>query len=345
MTRRDEHGPADDDLLPRLFRALGPAPTLPVDMKRAWESAFGNELMLQIAARRRRRNRFAMGCAGIVALVGFTGYLLPERPEPSNVVAEVARVDMVTGHAESASADATRRVGIGDELGPGQTVRTGPDTSLALRYRGAEIRLNSNTVVELLPNHLRLLNGDIYVDAGAAPRHAPAISIKTSRGVFAHLGTQFQVSVAVDEVRAAVREGAITFTGDGELRTVTAEHGATELVVGVAGIATRRIDPVGERWAWTIEAAAGYIVDGRTADEFLAWAARQTGTELRYTDDAARDHAKHVIVQGAPRPLSVAQGLEMLDATTGLDLDESDPLLLQVTLERHDHAKGRDPRQ
>ena len=37
---RDVDGPEDDELLPRLFRALGPAPALPDEMRRSWEAAF-----------------------------------------------------------------------------------------------------------------------------------------------------------------------------------------------------------------------------------------------------------------------------------------------------------------
>jgi ferric-dicitrate binding protein FerR (iron transport regulator) len=336
MTSRDHDGPTnDDELLPRLFRALGPAPALPIEMRRAWESTFHNELMRHLSARRQRRNRLVSGCVSIVALVALATYVLREPPlAPDIAAAEVARVALVIGRAESFGARATRALGVGDELGAGQTLRTGPGTLLALRYRDADVRLNSNTVVAFLPTRLQLARGDVYVDSGAARHRGPTVMIETPRGMLAHVGTQFEVSVDDDEVRAAVREGAVAFTSDGDHRTINAADGPTQIVVSATGVTTQRVAGTGALWDWVVAAAPGYVVNGRSADEFLVWATRQMGTQLRYADDAARFHSQTVIMHGNVRPLSVAQGLEVLNATTGLDLDESDPDVLRVSVRR-----------
>jgi hypothetical protein len=336
MTSRNHEGPTnDDELLPRLFRALGPAPELPSDMRRGWEATFGGELMRTIAAKRQRRNRIVSGCVGVVVLTTVAAYLLREPPiAPDIATAEVAQVVLVIGQVESSDAQATRVLSIGDELAAGQTLRTGPDTHLAFRYRDADVRLNANTVVALLPTRLQLTRGDVYVDSGTAPHRGPTVMIETPRGMLAHIGTQFEVSVADDTVRASVREGAIAFTSDGDHRTISADDGPTQIVISASGVATQRIAATGELWDWTIDAAPGYVVDGRTADEFLVWATRQMGTQLRYIDDAARFHSQTVIMHGTVRPLSVAQGLEVVNATTGLDVDESDPATLRVSVRR-----------
>jgi hypothetical protein len=335
MTSRDHHGTNDDELLPRLFRALGPSPELPSDMRRGWESTFGDELMKRIAAKRQRRHRIVGGCVGIVVLVTVAAYLLRESPgTPDIPMAEVAQVTLVIGPAESSNAQVARVLKIGDELSSGQTLRTGPDCYLAFRYRDADVRLNSNTVAALLPTRLQLKRGDVYVDSGAARHRGPAVLIETPRGTLEHVGTQFEVSVSDDEVRAAVREGTVAFTSGSDHRTISADDGPTEIAVSASGVATQRIPGTGELWDWTVDAAPGYVVDGRTADEFLVWATRQMGTQLRYFDDAARFHSRAVIMHGTVRPLSVAQGLEVVNATTGLDVDESNPAMLRVSVRR-----------
>ncbi len=178
------------------------------------------------------------------------------------------------------NAGAIRVLDVGDELGAGQTLRTGPGGFLALSYRDADARLNSNTVVTLLPTHLRLTRGDVYVDSGAGPHRGPSVMIATPRGMLTHVGTQFAVSVADDEVRATVREGAVAFSSDGDHRTISADDGPIEMRVTGDGVTTRHVAGTGERWNWTVAAAPGFVVDGHTADEFLVWATRQTGSQL-----------------------------------------------------------------
>ncbi len=337
MTPRDADGPEDDELLPRLFRALGPAPSLPDEMRRAWEAAFETELMQRIAARRQRRNRLVSGCMGVAALLALGAYALREPSLESDVAAdEVARVALVVGRVESSTAGATRPLVIGDELGAAQTLRTSADGYLALSYRDADVRLNASTVVTLLPTHLKLTRGDVYVDSGAGLHRGPSVMIETPRGMLTHVGTQFAVSVADDDVRAAVREGAVAFSSDGDHRTLRADDGPIEILVSGDRVTTRHVAGTGPLWAWTVAAAPGFAVDGHTADDFLVWATRQMGAQLRYADDATRFHSQTVILHGNSGALSVAQGLAAVNATTGLDIDESNPAMLRVTLHRTD---------
>ena len=156
--------------------------------------------------------------------------------------------------------------------------------------------------------------------------------IETPRGMLTHVGTQFAVSVADHDVRATVREGAVAFSSDGDHRTISADDGPIEMRVSGDGVTTQHVAGTGERWDWTVAAAPGFVVDGHTADEFLVWATRQTGSQLRYADDATRFHSRAVILHGNVGRLSVAQGLAAVNATTGLDIDESDPATLHVSL-------------
>lgn len=335
MTRRDHDGPEDDELLPRLFRALGPAPTLPEEMRRAWEATFGDELARRIAARRGRRFRMIGGAVAALLTV-FAAVTLLAPPPPSDAAeAQPTRIAMVAGSAETIDAGATRPLHVGDAVNTGETLHTLPGALLALHYRGADVRLDADTVIAVLPTRLQLIRGAVYVDSGAGPSKRPSVMIETPRGMLTHVGTQFQVVQADGEMRVAVREGAVAFTSATEHRTISAADGAVQLVVSDAGVTLESIGATGPQWRWIVEATPGYVVDGRSADDVLVWATRQIGARLRYTDEAARFHSKTVIMHGDARRLSVAQGLEILDATTGLDLDTSDPATLQVSVRRN----------
>ncbi len=332
MNTSDRDGPHDDELLPRLFRALGPVPSLPAEMRRAWETTFSGELARQLAAKRRRRRRLVGSSIGVVVLVALSAYLTRgPAPTADLATADVAHVAGVVGAAESADVHATRTLAVGDQVVAGQTLSTGERTLLALRYRDADVRLNANTIVVLLPTRLQLQHGELYVDSGTAHR-GPTVMVETARGMLTHVGTQFRVAVVGDAVRAAVREGAIAFTSDAARRTVSAAQGPRELLVSAGGAAIRPIDGTGVEWGWTVAAAPGFVVDGRSADDFLVWATRQLGARLQYADDAARFHSKTVIMHGNERSLSVIQGLEVIGATAGLELDASDAAVLRVRL-------------
>ena len=51
-----------------------------------------------------------------------------------------------------------------------------------------------------------------------------------------------------------------------------------------------QLDVYGESWRWVESVAPEFTIDGRTLDEFLAWAGRETGRKIVYTSaDAARE--------------------------------------------------------
>jgi hypothetical protein len=234
---------------------------------------------------------------------------------------------MVSGNVEVVDARTSGLLHERDELRAGQTVRLRSGTLLALRYGGADVRLNSNAVVVLHPNQLELVRGDIYVDAGPAV----ALTIVTPFGTLTHVGTQFLVSVTETEVRAAVREGAVEIDSISQRKTIKAAEGAVAAAIAPDGTLTvQAIASSGGPWSWVVEATPGYTIDGRSADELLVWATRQLGTKLNYQTEATRIHSRSVVLHGGIRAVSVAQGLAVLRAATDLDIDQSDPAVLHV---------------
>lgn len=328
MRRDDDPSGKDEDLLPRLFRVLGPRPSLPDDMKLGWEATFGRELANRNAQQRGQRRRYLLAaCASVAALAVTVVYLQRETP----AAAAVATVVMVRGHVESTTVAKPQPLRDADTLRVGQRVHIGPQAYLALRYRDVDVRMDSNTVAVLHATRLQLERGKIYVDAGPKPHQGPTLMIETSFGTLTHVGTQFVVSVNADEMRAAVREGAVAINAAGERLTISAADGPTEVLVSSAGaLTTRPIAGSGALWSWVVDAAPGYTIEGRSADEFLVWASRQLGAKLDYSSEATHVHAQTVVLRGGIRAMSVAQGLVALTATTDLDVDQSDPAVLRV---------------
>lgn len=210
-----------------------------------------------------------------------------------------------------------------------------------MRYQDADVRLNSDSVAILQSSHVQLIRGGIYIDEGRSPHRGPAVIVGTQFGTLTHVGTQFLVSVTDDDMRLAVREGAVAYSSNAETLTISAQDGATELIVSHTGLVTRRVPATGDLWSWTVEAAPGFVVNARSADAFLTWATRQTGAQLRYADDAARFHSETIVIHGDVRPLSVTRGFEILKATTGLNVDTSDPLIVFVSVPRAPSPGGR----
>ena len=226
-------------------------------------------------------------CRGRIVDCRGTGVLWLQSRTPSTSAA-LATIELVDG------GDATWRddrsqvqpLGARREFVEGERLATGADTRVALRWHdGGSLRLDSSSRLELVSaDAVRLTAGSLYFDSvgGAEGVAAPALAVQTPAGEVVHIGTQFMVTVAGDEVVLSVREGQVKVTGDGfELVVDTNE----ELDLRADG--TREvtaIDGHGERWAWAADVAPQIELDGRTTFDVVAWAARETGRRVVYAD-------------------------------------------------------------
>jgi hypothetical protein len=72
------------------------------------------------------------------------------------------------------------------------------------------------------------------------------------------------------------------------------------LSVGTDGNVTRTtVDRHGDTWRWATDIAPEFVIEGRSLDEFLAWAGRETGRTIVYASaDAARE-AEQTLLKGS----------------------------------------------
>jgi hypothetical protein len=276
-----------------------------------------------------RRWKRALGFAGAaaaslaVAVFGYVG-LQPSAPPAS---AALATIDLIEGANVTWRDDRSqaRPLGARRELFEGERLATGPDSRVALRWHsGGSLRLDASSRLELVSaGAVRLTAGRLYFDSAAPNTHAaapPALAVQTPAGEVVHVGTQFMVTVADDEVVLSVREGQVKVTGDGfELVVVEDEE------LGLRSDGTRDVAPIDghdPRWAWAADIAPQLELDGRTAQEILLWAARETGRSVVYESPQAELRARAVL-RGIDRR-SPASALALLPHMTDLEYDLRD---------------------
>jgi len=259
----------------------------------------------RIAWRRRRRLTTLAAASAAAAAAFAVVYVWLQSPAPS-ALAVLATVEHVDGGDITWRDDRSQAQPLGAlrALSEGQRLATGSGSRVALRWHdGGSLRLNENSRLEFVSaSAVRLTAGNVYFDsavaAGSSPA-APELAVQTPAGEVVHIGTQFMVSVASDEVVLSVREGNVRVTGDGFELVVAANQ---ELDLGADG--TREVTPIdghGERWTWAAEAAPQIALDGRTTFDVVAWAARETGRHVVYATPTAQMRARDGVLHGIDR--------------------------------------------
>ncbi len=298
--------PGEDADLAALLQNVGPRPTPPADVAAEVRAAVAAEWRATVAARQPKR-RFTqpwLAIAASVAVVAVAvGVALPRWKAAESPVAVVARV---TGAAEIRHATdgtwqtltATSPVAASDEI------RTSGSGRVALRRPdGLEVRLDTDTQLAFAGGErAHLATGGVYVDAGTPGSGSGAFVVGTPYGDVRHLGTQYVASVRDGALLVAVREGSIAI--DRGHVPVVARAGES-LAVGQDGsVARSQVDSHGQAWHWAAAIAPEFAIEGRSLDEFLAWAGRETGRKIVYTSaDAARE-AEQTKLKGSTSGLS-----------------------------------------
>lgn len=283
----------DDADLAALLRAVGPRPQPPAEVAAEVRAAVAAEWRSVVASQSRPKRRFAQPwlalAASIAAIAIAVGIAVPRWNGADDHVATVARV---TGAAEFRHTEATgwRPLLAGSNVGAKDEIRTTGSGRVALRREdGLEVRLDADTLMAFRDDaHASLSTGRVYVDAGPTGSGEAAFVIGTTQGDVRHLGTQY--SVALDRVglQVVVREGTVAIERDATV--LTARAGEALTLTGNGEVRRAVVASYGEAWQWAEALAAGFAIEGRTLDEFLAWAARETGRQLVYSSaDAARE--------------------------------------------------------
>lgn len=220
---------------------------------------------------------------------------------------------------------------VGDVLQVGWDLATGPTDRVAIRLAGgSSLRLDTGTRVRLVSEKiLELQSGGLYVDSESwnepAPNRlaaageadeSPGVIVRTPLGEVHELGTQFEVRLQNEKLRVRVREGLVHLEEGRE--THRAEAGA-ELELDSDGHLSRRTVPVfGPEWAWVLQIAPPFHLEGRSLETFLGWVTRETGWQARYVDPESERSAPEIVLHGSVRGLRPDQALDAVLPTCGM---------------------------
>ena len=305
MNERREPVNENGDELAALFGRIGarerPRPTAEAEAFAALHAQWQNRIARQ---RRQRLAKWAAVSAAAVAAFA-VAYVGLQRPAPSEP-AHLATVEHVEGSDITWRDDRTQAQPLGTlaTLAEGQRLATGLGSRVALRWHdGGSLRLDESSRLEFVSaSAIRLTAGSVYFDSAVTDGSsdaAPALAVQTPAGEVVHIGTQFMVSVASDDVVLSVREGQVKVTGDGFHLVVAANQELDLRADGTRDVAA--IDGHGERWAWAADVAPRIDLDGRTTFDVIAWAARETGRAVVYDSPLAETSARSDILRGIDR--------------------------------------------
>ena len=307
----------EDGDLARLLAATG---TRDRPSDQAFEqvrAAVEAEWKKSLAARRQRRQYTGWAAAAGIAVAAVGLWMArPLYLAPGGPVASLARVvgdvQVDDGHGHWAP------LATGSAVNANSVIRTGGGGLAAIEMKdGVELRLDSDT--QLAFNDARgatLSRGAVYVDSGpGAGASAADFLLETPAGSVRHLGTQYEARLGDSELRVSVREGRVevgtargpVLGGAGELLTIS-DTGATR----------SRLAPSASQWKWVNEVTPPFSIEGRSVDEFLAWAGRETGRSIVYSSPVAEHQARSVTLSGTVEGLAPDLAVAAVLATTSL---------------------------
>lgn len=309
----------DDDErdLAALLQAAGPRDQASDEMRAQVQSAVASEWRATVAARQRRRRFVPLLAVASVATLAVATWL--SQPLLRQETGPVATVALVNGTVQVRHEGTARWLPLAatDTINAGDTLQTATAGRVALRlHDGVEVRLDSRTELTLADaGSARLESGGVYVDANSAA-HATGgtFVLETTAGDVRHLGTQYAVRTLDGTVLVNVREGSVAIER-GRDRIVGNAGEQLSLTAGGTVVRTT-IAPRDTQWAWVEAIAPPFAIEGRPLDDFLGWAARETGRQLVYTSQRAATEASVLKLRGSIEGLGPDAAVAAVFTTT-----------------------------
>lgn len=316
----------NDDRVRQLLEKAGPRPDPPPEDLAAIQAAFRSQWQEHVGkTRRTSRSPWMAGlAAAAVLLVGIglwwwsLGGSTPATP--------IGRMETLEG---TVTAGSETRLSADDEIPAGTELVTEAESGAGLRLaNGTSLRLDSDTRVLLVsPSSVELERGAVYADTGSLPNKS--IQVSTPFGTATDVGTRFEVRLLEDgagAVRVRVREGLVRLEAQ-ETRG-TAEAGV-ELTLFAGGNFSRAdVAPWDPSWAWVMDLAPPFELEGRTLDELLHWVARETGWTVRYADPELEASAGSIVLHGSTGGLTPDQAPDVVLPGAGLEHEVVDGTLV-----------------
>lgn len=297
--------------------------------------AVHQEWRTTVAQRKNRNRMLTFGIAASVAVVMvISSWALRFTDPASELAVTIARID---GQArlQGALAESARPITVGQSLAVGDVLITDDATRMALTYgAGVSIRIDRGSKLERLSaNRFRLSTGAVYVDARPEAQDSDLI-IEAAAMEVRHLGTQYQVRQSDEDVEVSIREGVVEI--DRAQGEVLASAGERVLFNAAGHVERGAISAQDPAWDWAEATSPTFLIDDRTAAEFLEWVARETGRQVAYASPEARRVAQTVKLRGSIEGLDPQTALSAVLSTTDFAMYETGDDLIGVRLANGD---------
>ena len=200
---------------------------------------------------------------------------------------------------------------------------------------GVELRLDSDTVITVdAERRVSLTHGAIYLDSSNRQGPPEPVEIVARGAVIRDIGTRYEVRLSDQEVRVRVREGRVEVAS--AFGTRKANRGG-QLRVTPSGILVSTAPISGADWDWIVRAMRPPQLEGRPLTEFLAWAEREGGRTIRFSDAALEQANAATIVYGAIERLTVDEAIDVVLSSCGLSRRNDGDVITVIAL---DDARG-----
>lgn len=308
-----------DDDIEQLLISAGAREKPPVEIEHEVREGLRTEWRGIIAEKRRharRRTGIALAAGVLAAAVGVWMVAPPSGPPQV-----VGTLTLAAGDIQVTRGffDGWRPIAPGAPLLAGQSLETGTGGRSAFTLPGGvSARMDHHTRITLASaGEIALERGALYVDAGNSSGADARLDVVTPAGSARHVGTQYEVRLVGSAVRLRVREGRVEWQSkDGSREQSLAGE---QLTITENGVVQRQAAPTyGENWNWVSEAAPGINIEGLLLAEFLNWAGRELGREIRYDHPETAEEAATIVLHGSISGLTPVEALEAVLATTHL---------------------------
>jgi hypothetical protein len=308
-----------DDDIGQLLISAGAREKPPVGIEHEVREGLRTEWRGIVAEKRRhaqRRTGFALAAGVLAAAVGV--WMVAPPPGPTQVVGTLT---VAAGNVQLTRGffDGWQPIAAGEPLLAGQSLETGSAGRSALTLPGGvSARMDHDTRLTLASaGEIELERGALYIDAGSRSAVNTRLAVLTPSGSVRHVGTQYEVRLVGSAVRLRVREGRVEW----QSRNGGREQSLAGQQLTIAGDGTVQRQPAptyGENWNWVAEAAPGIDIEGLLLADFLIWAGRELGREIRYDRPETADEAATIVLHGSISGLTPGDALEAVLATTHL---------------------------
>jgi ferric-dicitrate binding protein FerR (iron transport regulator) len=319
-----------DNDIEQVLIAAGARENPPVAIERSMREELRKEWRGIVAAKRRyarRRTGFALA-ASVLAAAVVVWFAVPRPAGPAEVLGTLT---VATGevHVATGLLDRWKPVASGAPLLIGQSLETGSAGRSALTLPGGiSARMDHDTRLTLAKaGEIELERGALYIDAVGTTAAETRLDVLTPSGSVRHVGTQYEVRLVGSGVRLRVREGRVEWQSTtGKMQSSKAGE---QLTIAGDGTVDRQTTAIyGESWNWVVAASPGIDIEGVALADFLLWAGRELGREVRFDRKQSADEAAGIILHGSIAGLTPNEALDAVLATTHLRAAVADGYIL-----------------